>query len=218
MLDADFLADTNRWVGVFIAVVGSIVVAPAGAKLLWRTSWGWLKRQGVRTRNQLARVLPFLRRNVIVRPVGVAGEASMSGALVATASGRVWWPTAPVDERIEALRGYLLELEGRLNETNRQVRSERSDRESAIARLEQALKTETTELRRALDEMDRETAMIDARGLPVIGFGIVLSGIPDELSAIPWHLGWALPPLGVFSALMATFHAIRVHRARARTP
>jgi hypothetical protein len=135
------------------------------------------------------------------------------GPLTATVSGRVWTPAAPVDDRIEALRQHITEVEGRLSGIAQELRREVSDRAVAVANIDQALKAQAAELTGLLDKKDQHTAAIDARGLPVIGFGILLSGVPEALSSIPpWHLGWLLPALGLVAAAAAVAHAVRVDR------
>ena len=131
------------------------------------------------------------------------------GAVTLASSGRAWHPTAPVDERIEALRKHITDVEGHLNHTAEMLRQETSKRAEAIARLDTARKHDLAELRRLLDEKDRDTALIDARGLPVIGLGILLSGVPAELAAIPWHLGWLFPVIGIGAAAAAIAPALR---------
>jgi hypothetical protein len=56
--------------------------------------------------------------------------------------------------------------------------------------LKRTLEEKTAELRLLVEEKERESAQIDARALPVVGFGILLSGIPEELASIPFGLGW----------------------------
>jgi hypothetical protein len=106
------LSDLNRYVGVVLAVVGSIVVAPSGAVLLWRSVTDWLRQRKNQLRGQLARFLLFLRRDVTINAGTATGGASAVGSATATVSARAWHPNAPVDERIEALRQHITELEG----------------------------------------------------------------------------------------------------------
>jgi len=127
--DASLLSDVNRWVGVGIAVVGAVVVAPSGTRLLVQAAWVWLRRQGVRTRGQLARFLPFLRRDVNVQGVTASIGIGLGSVGTLTVSGRAWHPTAPVDERIDALHQHITEVEGLLNEVSQQLSQETSKRE-----------------------------------------------------------------------------------------
>lgn len=211
MNDPGLLSDVNRWVGVVIALVGSVVVAPGGTGLLRRSATDWMRRRKHQLRGLLTRFLPFLRRDVTIHAAGATGVTSASGGATAIVSGRAWQPGASVDERIEALRQHITEVEGRLNEVTRTLREETESRERAVAELKRTLEEETVELRRLLEKRERESARIDARGLPVVGFGILLSGVPDKLASIPFGLGWIFPVLGVGAAATATVHAWR-HR------
>ncbi len=212
MNDLGLLSDLNRWVGVVIALVGSFVVAPSGAVLLWRSATDWLRQRKHQLRSQLARFLPFLRRDVTIHATSAAGAASGAlGSLTATGSGRAWHPDEPVDERIDALRQHITEVEGRLNEVIRKLREETASREQLGAELTRTLQEKTVELRRLGEEKERESAQIDARGLPVVGFGILLSGVPEKLATVPFGLGWMFPILGLGAAATAIAHAWR-HR------
>ncbi len=203
-----FLSDLNRWVGVATAVVGSVVVAPSGTILLWRSTTDWLRQRKHQLRDRLARFLPFLRRDVTIHARSATDAASAFDSVTATVSARAWHPDAPVDERIEALRQHITEVEGRVNEVTRKVREETASREQVAADLKRTLKEKTVELRRLGEEKERESAQIDARALPVVGFGILLSGIPDEIASIPFGLGWVFPILGAGAAVTGIVYVV----------
>jgi hypothetical protein len=219
MEEAELLVDVNRVVGVLIAVVGSVVVAPAGTRLLLGSSWAWLYRLGSRARDRLLQALPFLRGATTIQGSVVVLEPAdlMLSAGTVTLSGRGWTPSSSVTARVEALRQYIIDVDDRLSRVAGQLRKDISDGQAAIAKLDRALEAEAAELRRLLDERDRESARIDARGLPVIGFGVVLSGVPEVAASLPWHLGWLLPLLGVAAAGVAIGHAVREHRSQMAT-
>jgi hypothetical protein len=61
------LADVNRWVGVFTAMVGAVVAVPSGTRELLTSTWRWLQRRGIQLRHHLAQLLPFLRRDGTAR-------------------------------------------------------------------------------------------------------------------------------------------------------
>ena len=65
-----------------------------------------------------------------------------------------------------------------------------SEPRQVVAELKRTLEQKTAELRLLVEEKERESAQIDARALPVVGFGILLSGIPEELASISFGLGW----------------------------
>jgi hypothetical protein len=224
MTELGLLSEVNRWVGVTIALVGSVVVAPDGTRLLWSSSWARLRHQGFRAQVWLARKLPFLAPYVLRNlrfassiVMGAGGEGINFPRSVAVADERPWPTAASVGARIEALRQYVAEIEERLDDAVRWLGDEARVRTVAIRELDRKLADATADLRRLAETRDRQAAVVDARGLPVIGLGIVLSGVPEALAALPWHLGWAMPVLGACSAIVAVFHTIRQHVRRTRS-
>jgi hypothetical protein len=203
LLSQSVLAEVNRWVGVLIAVFGTVVVSPSGARLLWGSATGWLRKRQSQARGQLARFLPFLRRHGQVHVTDAAAAADLLAVSTLTATGGVWPENASVDDRIEALRQHIADVEQQLNQVAQRLGEEASTRERAVAELQSALQHETAQLRRLLEEQERQSARIDARGLPVIAAGIFLSGVPDELASIPHGIGWLFPVLGVGFAVAA---------------
>lgn len=67
---------------------------------------------------------------------------------------------------------------------------------------------EHARLRSDIDATDREGARINARGLPVIGWGILLTAAPAQLAAVPW-LGWLVLVLGITATAVAGIDALR---------
>lgn len=126
--------------------------------------------------------------------------------------GRQWIPDAPVDERIESLHRQITQVEDRLNDVVDRLQQETSGRETAIADIDRTLKAETAELRRLLVQKDHEMARIDGRGLPLVGVGILLTGVPEFLASFPWYLGWLFPAVGVALAVSLTVHLVQERR------
>lgn len=75
-------------------------------------------------------MLPFLQRDVNIQ-VTATGGAATTGRVTLTVSGHAWRPTAPVDERIEALRQYITVVETRLNDVARHLHDETANRAKA---------------------------------------------------------------------------------------
>jgi hypothetical protein len=204
------LAEVNRWVGVVTASAGAVIVSPAGTRLLLVDSWTGFKRYGNRVRGDLARILPLLRRNATVHGGTATITVSASARGVATHTrGLSWDVHASPEERLEALRRYVLDLGMRVDEVGSGLTREVSVREGAVADLEHRLRTDMQLLRDQLDQWERQAARIDARGLPVIAVGIFLSGVPDELAKIPAGLGWLCPALGLAMAVPASIRTWR---------
>jgi hypothetical protein len=215
--EATVLSGVNRWVGVVVALVGTIVVAPSGWTLLLQSISQFTEEWLRAARTQISRIVPWLRP----KPTSVSMSARVGGSASLSASARIsvakgWNPTAPVDARIEILLQRIIEAEGQLDAITRNVSDESSARKAAIEEVERKFQTETRALRSAIENQERYAALLDARGLPSLAIGIVLSGVPDDLARIPLHLGWLLPVIGVAAALLATVGAIR-SRARSLT-
>ncbi|GAA3604189.1 hypothetical protein GCM10022419_106010 [Nonomuraea rosea] len=200
--EAAVLTQVNKWVGVVIAFVGAIVAAPDGAQLIYKTSTAWTRRQINRLRKPSRQSVKVSGGAASMRLTGIAG----------TVTGRVWSPNDPIDQRIEVLRAHIGDVEVRLNHAVDSIKQEQNAREVAIAELNRAFQQELGKLHELLEEKDRRLATVDARGLPVIGFGVLLSGVPEALADIPLHLGWALPFAGFAWMVVAVLESVRSHR------
>ncbi|MGP3916333.1 hypothetical protein [Nonomuraea sp. 10N515B] len=197
--EAVVLTQVNKWVGVIIAVIATLVVAPDGSRMLFSRTSTWMRAQ----------VNRFRKRPPQSIGVVAGGMGATFGNLTMTATARAWHPNAPVDERIEALRSHISDIEGRLNKTKEEVSRERSAREEVIATLTTEFRSKLDELHQLLKEKDHQAATINARAIPVIGAGIFLNGVPEALAEIPWHLGWILPFAGFGLMIIAVMDARR---------
>lgn len=203
LTEAAVLAQVNKVVGVIIAMIGAIVAAPDGALLLYRSF----------TARVRAMINKFRNRSTPAAKVSGSFHGTLP-AMTMTASGRVWRPDDPIDARIDALRAHISDVEGRLSETRNALNQERDARESAIAELGRDLHARLDELHQLLQEKERQMATIDARGLPVIGFGILLSGVPEFLAELPRIIGWALPFAGFAWMVVAVLDSVRRRHSR----
>ncbi|MEV0382869.1 hypothetical protein [Nonomuraea sp. NPDC050643] len=205
LTDDAYLSGINKWVGVIIAMVGAMIAAPDGTKMV-------IRAPAARARGLINRWRAPATQS---RSVSVSATATL-GALTATATARSWKPGDPVDDRIEALRAHISVLEGHLNQTARAVDEEKSAREAAISELGNELRVGLDELHKLLEQKDRQLARVDARALPLIGFGIVLSGVPEELAGFLGSLGLLLPVAGFAWMVWILVKVERSRRARNR--
>lgn len=182
--EVSILTHMNKWVGVIIALVGAFIAAPDGARLIFQST-------ASAARDLVAKV----RRSGAPQDVrAVTGSGSMTlGGLAMAATGRVWTPGASIDERIDALRKQVLEVEAKVAGIQADVLKERGERQEAIAELARTVHVKVDELHALLAEKDKQAARIDARGLPVVGAGIFLSGVPEYLAALPVWIAFPLP-------------------------
>ncbi|MEV4474656.1 hypothetical protein [Nonomuraea sp. NPDC049504] len=202
LTEATVLAAVNRWVGVIVALVGAIVAAPDGTRMIYRTTRGW----AVKSFNKLT------RRSQVIQVSGIGESAIASDDLTVTKTGWSWKEDAPVEEQIGSIRAYISDIEGRLNGMINALSTERQARQAAITGLAQELERTADQLTTLIDQKDQRAARVDARGLPLIGCGIFLNGVPEELAGIPLHLGWLLPFLA-FGAMIVVLTTIMQSRA-----
>jgi deoxyribodipyrimidine photolyase len=146
----------------------------------------------------------------------LAGSGTASFGANATVSAtvtRAWDADATVEAKFNVVRREIADLRQELEEDKSQLAAWRSDLAQRIDAVDSKLRDATSALIRRLDKEAHEAARIDARGLPLIGLGIVLAGVPDGL-ADHWDgdVGWAL--IGVAALLTAA--AVRSAR-RSRT-
>jgi hypothetical protein len=191
-------ADWIRWTGVAIAVLGALIATPDGT----RTAWHGITRAGNRIRDRLARYLPFLHRTIHAEPTLAAAQG---GAQSASASQRIEWNTQAGDkDKIELLHQQVELLRQQLADVRQEIpRVEaalRSDLERAEVRQQGAYQY----LAGRLETRERRAARVDAHGIWPIGAGIVLTGIPDELAAVP-----VLGLLSIAAGIAVTFWAGR---------
>lgn len=126
-----------------------------------------------------------------------------------------WDANAPVGEKVALLRQHVVRLESEIQQVRTDVRKERREREEAISKLERALRDDLQSVQAALHEHRQRAAEIDARGLPLIGWGILLPGVPEQhLVAVPL-LWWLVVVAGVALGFGAARRAVVVwHGAR----
>jgi hypothetical protein len=183
MTEVQLLSDVNTWVGIGIAFVGAAISGREGAKHVATTGRDWFR----------ARVL---RRPTIIVPSD-SGHAQIALGVELSAHGDAWRADGPLEEKVELLRGRIAGVEGRLGELKRQTASDLAAIRRDVTELEQQLRGEHAQLLHSLDAADVESARVDARGLPIIAWGILLSGAPSQLASLPFHLGWIFPVLGI---------------------
>ncbi len=98
------------------------------------------------------------------------------------------------------VHAYVRSVESRFNAHVKATTEENSARDRRVSDLVAAQEARFDKLNERLAEQERQSARVDAGGIPIITAGVVLSGIPEWLAALPWHSGWLLPA----AALLAT--------------
>jgi hypothetical protein len=201
-------ADWIRRIGVAVAVAGTLVAAPDGTALVWARVVG----AGERVRRALAAYLPFLRRpiSVSLKSGADVGYAAHAG----TVQRRVEWiDTAAPDVKIDLLHQQVDMLAQEIAEARQEARDNESALRAEIAQAEARAGDRHKQLAGRLDAEQRRAARVDARGIWLIGAGIVLTGIPAELAGVP-VVGWLVAAAAVLLTLRMVFAVRADFRAR----
>jgi hypothetical protein len=188
LLSHVFLADVIDWVGVAVGVIGAIVVAPDGFKEFLRSLarlpvrlWLWLRRVVLRKPQRheasLALTLPA---------VTLSGWGTLSGGKLHEVD-----QSAPIEEQVPQLvlavtilKATMTKLVDDLAERDRQNRE----------RAEQATEGLSEDIARVIEsikEAGRAAAKFNARGLPLVALGILMTG-PNSILAKSIWFGWCL--------------------------
>ncbi|MFB9530415.1 hypothetical protein [Nonomuraea roseola] len=186
LTEAAVLAEVNKGIGVLIAVVGAIITAPAGWRELLTSSTNWARTQANRILN-----LPPQTINL-----SGSGSSESFGNAVLTNRPPPLNADQPLADQVAMVHAYVRSVESRLNQVTTRLAEDKSARDKQLADLTTSLETGLGQLDERISEQERQAGRIDARGLPVIAAGVVLSGIPEWLAALPLHLGWILPFAG----------------------
>ncbi|PYI69801.1 hypothetical protein CVV68_01455 [Arthrobacter livingstonensis] len=184
------LAGINQWLGIGLAIIAAFSASPQGTSMMARSLSRGLGRSVKRLREILARFLPFLRRSVTVHAAVARATLNASGTLGSHAES--WVPTATVEEKIEALRQLLSETRDQLRKLDERLDAEATRLRSDIATSEQRILEKLDDLRAQIARQNKDAAAIDARSLPVIAVGILLTGAPEDLARCQFPINWLL--------------------------
>lgn len=207
------LDDVARWVGVAVGLLGAAVVAPDGARLVAGDIADSARGAGRRLRVLLASWIPRLRRPPISPRVGGTLGAQLALEAVAVRVGAAWDAEATLPEKVERLRQQVLELYDEVRSSQETAARDRQERIAALAALERDLGGEIHGVRGEVAAQRRRGAELDARGLPLIAFSVLLTGVSEELGR--WPIVGV--PVVVLAAGVGLQVSVRVVLQRRRT-
>lgn len=193
-MDTETVAAVIRWSGVIVALAGAVLTSPDGVKRIYDGFVLAIKKLFGRTPKDVNIDVPHAKFG--------------SGSDLGTSEIPMWGPDAPLEERIEILLSRIEGLSAKLAEAKTEL-TERLDRhDKKIANLTTTLHKARQELHDLILAKEEKSAQIDAFGLPVIGLGIFLVGVPGDLAAVPW-LGVSLTYLSLYVTLIVALLGIR---------
>jgi hypothetical protein len=190
-LNQVFLADAIDWVGVATGVIGAVVVAPSGFQELYRQLSAlvpfqarlWLRRWVLRRKPQHHEASVALT----LRPLMFSG----SGAVFAKVDDN-----APIEEQVPQLaRAVTLLTAAVTTLAEEAAERDRQNRERA-EQATKALGVDVTRVIESIKAADRAAARFNARGLPLIAMGTLMTG-PNGILAENIVLGWIVVALAI---------------------
>jgi hypothetical protein len=200
-VDAGYLMNLVRCTGAVVALVASSLAAPevtrhflvrqrmrivtAGRTVKVQAKRAWLKIRG---------------RGPMPRSVTL-GPGTIGTAASATASLTVTWDVnadAPLMERVERLEQRVATLKKMHSENERAIEKEAADRREMVERVSSKIVQEAAAIRSEIAAVEQNALLVDARALPVIGFGIVLTSIPDLIARSTTLSGLAIAVALIF--------------------
>lgn len=203
------LEEVNKFVGVLVALIGSAVVAPGALRHLWTerlAPWGLMAKS--RVRGFLSRFIPRLRQH---RSVDLWDNVEVSDGITTSVSKSVStsWHVGSSEMMIVQVQKRVDELAQMVNQLDDKTNQVRYELEQRLFALQNQTTGKLTELGAELEKDRRQEVEVNANGLPLIGFGIVLSGIPDWLARLPYGLGWLLPALALLLTAVITWPGLK---------
>lgn len=200
----------NKWGGVLMAIIGAVVVAPQAAKhvlnFLVRGSAGtaalalkrlWARLRG-RTLDQVTAASPVSWDSHVGKPAVTNFPAWDEAASLAQ---KVQWLKAHDDHLNDVWQGRF----ARLEEVDQQTKLK-------LNQLDTLVRGEIDRLGKQIRKIERDSVQIDATGLPAILFGIILTGVPEELARWDiwgWKMGWLVWFIGAAVAIWALIQSFR---------
>jgi hypothetical protein len=207
-------ADITRWTGTFVAVVGAIAVSPAASFLALAAVTGPLRRAARAGGSRFMRWTPWLPWPVrSVTTTRSTARATLVATATVTASGSVSSPTGSTASKIEQLNKDMDELRRGLAEDLARTSARLGSHDTELADLAQHLEIGLAVVQDRQAEVERRSTETDARALPLVGVGVVLSSAPEILAWLPvWALSTVL--VGIVAAALNVARAAWRDRTR----
>lgn len=178
------LADVINWVGVAVGLTGAIVVAPSGFSEF--------------ARELLASVQRLFPR----KPGIITGSLNLS---LPKPSVRAYAHVAmsrdlPQQELLDQLVQRVNDLSAQMSTVQQAFDKQHDELRREIKRIEAGSQRSDAEIRKLMADAELQNAKFNARGLPLIALGIVMTG-PTDILAEYAPVGWIFVALGACSVI-----------------
>jgi hypothetical protein len=176
-----YLEHMVRYTGAIVALVASFVAAPGATRHVWSR----LRLRAVTSGRTVERAwLKVLGRgptpqSVTLAPATINVTASVIAVGIVTSTVD---RSAPLTERVDRVEQHIETLNKLHDENKQAIAEEASKRQEAVRLLTDKIGREAAAIRSEIAAMEQTAMLVDARALPVIGFGIVLSSMSDLIA------------------------------------
>lgn len=203
-------SDWIRWTGVLITAVGTLVAAPSGVARLLRAVAGtvtgiWALLTLIfsrKARAGLGRLLEMGLKGLaylMVEAVKRQGDNPETPDIPGKTQIK-WAENELLEAKLESLRRGLEQAFEQISDVHRDAKSADAELNKALDQLSDDLQKVNADLTSRMDAAEKQAATIDSRGILLLGAGVILTGIPDELARVAW-IGWVVVGVSVFVML-----------------
>lgn len=200
--NSELLAACNKWGGVAMAFIGACIVAPAAVQHKLQPAKRAIRAVKTSVLKVIGRSKPT-HISVRVGDVLLTGEGGLSSKLDVP-----WNEAFTAEEGILWLRGELLRVKDSLVKETEELKRADGQIRDQLSSLEQRTFPEIEKLQAELTRQQAESLRIDSAGLPPIVAGIILTGVPDELSTTG-AFGWITCGIAAWVTWRAILHSKR---------
>jgi hypothetical protein len=130
----------------------------------------------------------------------VAGEPDSEPPVTPVKPQIQWDEGESTEAKLERLRRWLEQALEQISDVRRDAQAADAELDKALGQVKNDLQTVNADLRSRMDAAEKQAAAIDSRGILLLGAGVILTGIPDELARVAW-VGWVAIGVSVFVML-----------------
>ena len=200
-MSPETLEHVVRYAGLAVSLVGAFVVSPAATIDLVRRTTAAAVQAGQRA----GRYLGMIKPKALTISVG-SGIGLVSGVGTVTGTGTAWVPDETVDAKIERLRNRLDQTDALLAQTRVEANNDKQAAAQTLASARDALQKQHDQLTARVTANQQAVLATDRRALPVVGIGVLLSGLAPDLGTRSL-LAWSLIAIAVFLSGKAVLDA-----------
>jgi hypothetical protein len=201
-------SEVLRWIGVAIAVAGTILATPDGIASAWHFTKRWNRKMSVLGRRLLRRPKKIVGFGGVV-----LGKSKLGGSVFAH-KWQPWLPRADADLKIDILHKQVDILQQEIAKLDAKIDQSGSDLRKEIQAAEERVLGQMRQLESEFRGERTTSSRVNARGLGPVALGIILTGLPDELAdfAPGGWLGWLAVGVGVLWVICVSPSWLRDYR------